>query len=313
MTQYAIAKTHDEWLEMRSKGLGGSDIGTVLGFNKHCTPYQLWLEKTGQYQPPDISDKIAIQIGNALEDLVAKLFTQATGLEVQKDNKTHYHKDYPFLLANIDRKIKGQRALLECKTTNSRFRQEWIDEEVPASYLLQVQHYLNVLDYDTAYIAVIIGNSEFIWKEIKRDQQLIDMYTEKAVEFWEENVVGMKEPEIDGSLVTREAIEIMYGDDMPSEETMTAEQIRKVESVLQLKEDIKALESMKTTLENELKRDMGVLEVDTLIDSQYRATWKKQRRTRIDEKLLKKEMPEVYDQYKTVSEFKVLRVKEIEE
>lgn len=313
MTQYAIARNHDEWLELRSKGLGGSDIGTVLGFNKYCTPYQLWLEKTGQYQPPDISDKVAIQIGNALEDLVAKLFTQATGLEVQKDNKTHYHKDYPFLLANIDRKIKGQKALLECKTTNSRFRKEWIDDEVPASYLLQVQHYLNVLDYDTAYIAVIIGNSEFVWKEIKRDQALIDMYTEKAVAFWEENVIGMKEPEMDGSLVTKEAIEIIYGDEMLNEVTMTANQIQKVESVLQLKRDIKTLEGMQRTLETELKRDMGLLEADALTDSRYGVTWKKQSRTRIDEKKLKQELPDVYEEYKTVSEFKVLRIKEIDE
>ena len=34
--------------EARRKGIGGSDVATILGLNKWKSPYQLWLEKTGQ-------------------------------------------------------------------------------------------------------------------------------------------------------------------------------------------------------------------------------------------------------------------------
>jgi len=35
--------SHDEWLEARSKGLGGSDAGTILGTNPYKGRLELWL------------------------------------------------------------------------------------------------------------------------------------------------------------------------------------------------------------------------------------------------------------------------------
>lgn len=58
---------HQAWLAFRAKGVGGSDMGTILGLNPYSTPYDLWLEKTGRQQPEDISGKWAIVKGNALE------------------------------------------------------------------------------------------------------------------------------------------------------------------------------------------------------------------------------------------------------
>ena len=96
---HVIADTAQQWHEIRSKGLGGSDIGALLGLNPYKGPYQLWLEKTGQYQAPDISEKIAIQVGNEMEDLVGRLFTKQTGIRVQRDNKTYFSKEKPYLPA----------------------------------------------------------------------------------------------------------------------------------------------------------------------------------------------------------------------
>ncbi len=43
-----LEMSRQEWLEDRKKGIGGSDVGQFLGLNKWKSPYQLWLEKTGQ-------------------------------------------------------------------------------------------------------------------------------------------------------------------------------------------------------------------------------------------------------------------------
>ena len=67
---------HDEWLAFRTKGVGGSDMGTILGLNPYSTPYDLWLEKTGRQQPEDISGKWAIVKGNALEVELRRRFRQ---------------------------------------------------------------------------------------------------------------------------------------------------------------------------------------------------------------------------------------------
>lgn len=51
------------WLARRSKGLGGSEIGIILGQSPYRTPYSLWLEKTGKKQPDNISALPHVQRG----------------------------------------------------------------------------------------------------------------------------------------------------------------------------------------------------------------------------------------------------------
>lgn len=311
MPEYYLAKDHADWLEIRKKGLGGSDIGTALGFNPFKTPYQLWLEKTGQVEPEDISQKVAIQIGNELEDLVARMFTQETGLEVQRDNKTHVHKEYPFLLANIDRKIIGQEALLECKTTGAHNAGQWAGDNVPASYLLQVQHYLNVLDYDTAYIAVIIGNNDFQWKEIKRDNDLIQAYQEKAISFWQDNVLAMKAPEIDGSASTSRALSAMYTNIEPNVEPMPKDKVAMVQDLIFTKDVIKQYEEKRRKIENELKAYMGANNVQELTNPDMTVTWKPRTARRLDTNRLKQEHPEIYKAYLTETTTNYMTAKEL--
>lgn len=312
MADYIIAKTYADWLKLRTNGLGGSDIGTALGFNSFKSPYQLWAEKTGLIEPEDISDKVAIQIGNELEDLVARMFTQETGLEVRKDNKTYYHDDHPFLLANIDRKIVGQKALLECKTTSAYNEANWEDDEVPASYLLQVQHYLNVLDFDKAYIAVLIGNHKFVWKEIERDNELISAYQSQAVTFWKENVLKFNPPEIDGSTATKETIEQLYSSEVIEQIALPADQIKLVSELEGIKKDIKLLEVVKGEKENKIREFMGKNKAQVASSDQFKITWKSHKRNTVDSKRLKEEQPDIYKQYLKQSVSTPLRIKEME-
>lgn len=307
--EYDIAESHEEWLSLRNKGLGGSDIGTMLGLNKYKSKYQLWLEKTGQAKAPDISDKIAIQVGNELEELVAKIFTQETGLKVQRDNKTHYHKEYPFLLANIDRKIIGEKALLECKTTSVYMAKEWEGDKVPAPYLMQVQHYLNVLDYDRAYIAVIIGNHDFVYKEIEKDPELIDLYQEQAVKFWTENVMQMIEPEVDGSYSTKQALESVAYEPGKAEPLQPAQR-EIAEYILSMKQDIKLQQDLQKQSENILKDYMAKNELTELTSESMAITWKTVKRKTIDFKRLKTERPDIYEEYSKESSSKRFEIKE---
>ena len=50
------AKDHDKWLSVRNMGIGGSDAGVIMGLNPYKSPFQLWMEKTGQTHPEDLSD-----------------------------------------------------------------------------------------------------------------------------------------------------------------------------------------------------------------------------------------------------------------
>ncbi|WP_459253609.1 lambda-exonuclease family protein [Enterococcus hirae] len=148
MSKSTLDMSHQEWLEDRKRGIGGSDVATVLGLNKYKSPYQLWLEKTGQIELKDSESEPAYW-GNVLEEVVAKEFQERTGKKVRRRNQVFEHPLHPFLRANIDRDVVGENAILECKTANQFFSKEWEGEEVPLSYLCQVQHYMNVLNKDT--------------------------------------------------------------------------------------------------------------------------------------------------------------------
>ena len=99
----------------RHKFIGGSDAGTIMNVNPWKSQYELWLEKTGQLEPDDISDKLQVWFGTEEEEIVAKRFCLETGKSVRRSNMTYLCKEYPFLAGHVDRMVVGENAGLECK------------------------------------------------------------------------------------------------------------------------------------------------------------------------------------------------------
>ncbi|HAC2565256.1 TPA_asm: hypothetical protein GZH95_14020, partial [Listeria monocytogenes] len=187
-----------QWLLTRRQGIGGSDAGIIMGLNKYKTAFELWLDKTGQVLPDESAGEAAYW-GNQMEEVVAKEFEKRTGKKVRRSNMMYQHPEHDFMLANVDRFIVGEDALLECKTASAYLAKEWESDEVPATYLVQIQHYLAVTGKSKAYVAVLIGGNKFIWKEIDRDEELINQIIAFELDFWETNVKGQLAPALDGS------------------------------------------------------------------------------------------------------------------
>lgn len=312
MKKSTLTMTHEEWLLDRRNGIGGSDVATILGLNKWKSPYQLWLEKTGQILLNQEQSEPAYW-GNVLEEVVAKEFTERTGKKVRRRNQVFSHSQYPFLRANIDRDIVGENAILECKTTNAFLAKEWESEEVPPAYLCQVQHYMNVLDKDYCYIAVLIGGQKFIWKRIDRDQELIDVITERLVDFWETNVLEGNEPVIDGSQATADFLKDKYSELEEKETTLPASFDVLIDQKEELKRGKKEIEESIRKIENELKNELGKRNASIGITSRIIINWKEISTTRLNAKKLAEKYPEIAkdDDIYTVSKSKRLVEKEI--
>lgn len=290
--QSTLNMSRDEWLAARKKGIGGSDVATVLGLNKYKSPFQLWLEKTGQIELEEI-DNEAVHFGNVLEDVVAKEFEQRTDKRVRRRNQLFQHADYPFLIANIDRDVIGENAILECKTTNAFLAKSWEGDEIPQSYLCQIQHYMNVLNREFAYIAVLIGGQKFIWKKVERDQELIDLMTERLVTFWEVNVLRREEPKLDGSKATTDFIKERYAEVgekqivlPPSFDNLAADRI-------QLKADEKLIKARIRKVENTIKQELGKNKASVGVSPNYVFTLKGYETKRLDSKKMAEKYPEV--------------------
>lgn len=65
-----------EWLDWRNKGVGSSDIPTILGLNPYKTLRQLFLEKCDYIKQEDLSGKAAVKRGVLLEPVARDLISK---------------------------------------------------------------------------------------------------------------------------------------------------------------------------------------------------------------------------------------------
>ncbi|WP_445297975.1 YqaJ viral recombinase family nuclease [Geobacillus sp. FSL W8-1251] len=288
--------SHEEWLQARTCGLGGSDASVVLGLNRYKTPFELWLEKTGQVTPQSSTSEAAY-FGTLLEDLVAKEFEKRSGKKVRKRNAMFQHPEHEFILANIDRFIVGEKAILECKTASAFLAKEWEGDDIPEAYIVQMQHYLGVLgpEYKKGYFAVLIGGQKFIWKEIERDDELIEMIFQAEIDFWNNHVLKKNPPMFDGSDASSDLLKTLYPTAKFDEEIELPphanELIAKYEQAKQ--EEAEAAERRKEA-ENQLKAMLG--DYERAFAGDRIVTWKNVHSSRVDMKLLKEKYPEIYQE-----------------
>lgn len=301
--------SHEEWLQARTRGLGGSDASIILGLNKYKTPFELWLEKTGQVTP-ESSTSEAAYFGTLLEDLVAKEFEKRSGKKVRKRNAMFQHPEHDFILANIDRFIVGEKAILECKTASAFLVKEWEGDDIPEAYIVQMQHYLGVLgtEYKKGYFAVLIGGQKFIWKEIERDDELIGMIFQTEIDFWSNYVLKGEPPALDGSSAAEKFLKERYKETDSSKVVQLGSHYKsKIEEYQSLKETIEQLEEQKKAIENELKNELKDAEIGYA--GNYEVQWKPRVSNRVDTKLLKEKFPNIYEQVLKTSTARYFSIK----
>ena len=293
----------NEWLGWRRKGIGGSDTATVVGLNPYGSLYELWADKQGFL--PEKEETEQMKVGRDLEQYVADRFCEATGKKVQKLPYMYRHNKYPFITANIDRKIVGENAALECKTTNLFNKSDFENGEVQPSYLCQCYHYMNVMGYDKMYLAVLILSKGFFWYEIEKNTEQQEALLKAEVDFWKEYVQGDSVPEPDGSESATNALKQIFGEEKgDAVALMHADKL--FENLARIKDSISALEKNKAECEQKIKMCLG--EAPEGVGTDYRCSWKTEYRDGINKGLLKEQFPDVYEKVKKVTGSRVFRV-----
>jgi len=298
----------EEQRKKRKESIGSSDAAAILGLSRWKTPLEVWSEKTGAVEPEDISDKLPIIIGNELEDVVAKLFTLKTGKKVHRVNETVYDKEFPFLAVNLDRRVVGEDAVLEAKTCGAWAAKEWSGEEdIPQEVIVQVLFQLMVTGKQRGYAAVLIGgNQDFRWRVVERDEKVIRQIRVKCVEFWQKYIVPRVMPQV----VTKDDAPVLYrlfphGQEVAAIE-LGEEVNRLADSIKGLQADEKVLKGVIEKEKNMIKAIMG--ENAAGMSDRFKITWKNQTTLRLDQKELKDKEPDIYSQYATPSQSRVLRI-----
>lgn len=281
---------HAKWLETRNAGIGGSDASVIMGLNPYKSPYQLWLEKTGQAEAPDLSGNQYIYWGHKNEGNIADWFMEDTGKKVRKLG-TLRSRAHPFMLANVDRAVMGEEAGLEIKTAGVNQAKKWKGDEIPDSYYCQCLHYLTVTGADRWYIAVLIGGNEAIRKTVERNDEDIKALIEAERDFWD-HVVTRTPPPVDGSASCAAALSERFkggGESiiLPSRTDTMIESLQNDKSIMD------ALKKQIAQKENAIKELMGDAEEGAT--DHYRVLWKTQSgRESAPLAKIKKSAPDIY-------------------
>ncbi len=181
-----------EWLRSRQKGIGSSDVAGILGMSPWETAIDVYLSKTQPITAAVAKMKPALEWGMRKEPAIAAAIRDHYGWHLER-SRLYTHPKYEFLIANPDREIWNEhnarfsRSRECCEIKTSAWAADWgeVDTaEIPTNYWLQTQHQMAVCDFDTCWVFVLIGSSDFRRYRVDRDPGYLDMVIGPLQDFW---------------------------------------------------------------------------------------------------------------------------------
>lgn len=190
-------RDEDHWKELRSKNVGGSDIGSLFGCG-YLTLFELWHQKNGTLEPEDFSDNERVMCGNLLEDAIAQMVANR-GYKIENRKSYVTSDDTPGMGCTPDRLIfkEGDETpgLLQIKNTDSLEFRRWEDGEPPLKFQLQLQHELACAEYSWGVLGVLVGGNKLMTYEFERHEAAISNIKAAVMDFWDSVREG-REPKI---------------------------------------------------------------------------------------------------------------------
>lgn len=207
-----VFNTKEEWLRMRMRGIGGSDVSSIMGHNNWRTRKDVYRSK---YVLDEQITNDAIEFGNAFEDIIFNSFAY----KYRNIYETLNYKDImfrnifiPYFQASLDgvlvEKATNKVGILEIKTTQYK-KSKWYYEDgsygIPQEYIDQAIHYFNTTNAEFVVFYVLINYER---DDVDRDMEFLkprrinkedvlpymkEVQTE-CMDFWENNVKKGIEP-----------------------------------------------------------------------------------------------------------------------
>jgi putative phage-type endonuclease len=190
-----------EWHAQRAKGIGGSDVGTIVGCNPWQSAYTLAAVRLGKIDS-NVPASEAMEWGTRLEPVVLDKFEEShPELEVFREVGSWRHEEREWQLANPDglfRDSAGNWGVIEVKT--ARYEDDWKDG-VPVYYRTQVQWYLQTFGFGRAIVVALFSGSKYREFEVLADKFEQDTNLAAVVEW--KNVVDAGElPEFSAPFIS---------------------------------------------------------------------------------------------------------------
>lgn len=306
-TVSTLGMERGEWLRLRKTGIGGSDAGAVCGMNPYMSAMSVYKRKISEDTGEEgEGDNETMRQGRDLEKYVARRFCEATGAKVRRSNRMYRSREYPFMIADIDRLVTGEDAGLECKTASAFRADDWKDGNIPPHYLIQCYHYMAVTGRRNWYIAVAILGRDFKYAKVEWNDTIIRRLVRIEEAFWENHVVPRVMPGPDGSEDCDEVLKRSFPGGRKDAIPLVGfdDRLRRREELISR---IGSLETEQKQIEQEIKLYMA--DHEAAYADGYRISWASMDSVRLDTKRLKEERPDVYRSFASASKTRRFTVK----
>lgn len=271
--------SREAWLAERTKSLGASDSGALLGITSHASRPSLWADKTS---PPMFSASTEAQeIKLAMEAPVLELYHKRYGGDLLRWPQTWLarSKAHPYLHATpdglvLDHERKGW-GCLQIKCWSEFDRASWA-EEPPLYVVVQCQQEMAVTGAEWAAVAVMFGTQALQRFIIERNERFIELLIREAQEFWA-YVQSRIEPPMDASPATKRALERLHPNDNGLSVLLPEDAGAMLTRRARLKSLAKKISDAVDGIDNQLRAWIGDCTYGITPDGQC-ASWKTQER-----------------------------------
>lgn len=304
---------HEEWLEARRQGIGGSDAPVLLGVNHYSSPYRLWLDKTGRADDEPPTE--AMLRGTYLEPWVRERFAADTGMEVARVGLAQ-HNDVPCLQATLDG-ATDDGGIVEIKTVgdaHGRVAAAWF-ADYDRSAMAQLQYQMLVTGRSPGYLACYVIDRPPIYRgPFEPDLELHARILDGFPAWWAAHVLADVPPPADLDRVDSDEVRQRWPH-LDADKRVTAEWPALVRQLLAERAELSAVESAARAAERRRKEIDAALLVmledgSALVDEDGRTliTAKDQRAAPRVDPALADDLPDVWQRYVTSPSFRRLYV-----
>lgn len=171
-----------EWHKFRAKGIGSSDIASILGISPWKSAHQLWKEKTGLEKAVDISNQYQVQRGVINEPRARAMFELISGRSFEA--KLCVHPRYDFMRVSLDG--DDGETVLEIKCPGQKTMDEARAGKVPDYYMCQIQYQMMCAERQKAVFFCYQPETEhYEFVNVKPDLELQEKIRLAVIDFWD--------------------------------------------------------------------------------------------------------------------------------
>jgi predicted phage-related endonuclease len=255
--------------ELRSKGIGGSEVAAIVGLDPRRDAFGVYGEKLGLVKraPPSARMKW----GRRIERVIAEAYGEETGRAVVWDDHTIANPIRPWQLMTPDAFVwfPGPGASwiapnveygLDCKNVSWDQAPKWGaagTEQVPEWIACQCHWYCSAADLPYWDIAALFGGNDFRIYRIYRDTEVETLLLIEVEKFWRSHVLARVPPPMGCSQAAADYLKQRFPKNIRELRLAEPEELSLLAQLKRARADFDRAEARKDTLELLIKQAIG--------------------------------------------------------